>query len=141
MKPVTLTAEAAQQIEEALVAVDKHLELKGYHPTTSPIRIKVNKAIRASRAQDDHIGESNEMVSRPQNCGTGHCSCIECVMEPATEEKACSDHPDAPHGFDRNASHNAGHYVCDCEGWTPDECPHGVTDGACKQCYIEATTK
>lgn len=20
---------------------------------------------------------------RPQNCGTGHCSCIECVMEPA----------------------------------------------------------
>lgn len=50
MKPVTLTAEAAQQIEEALVAVDKHLELKGYHPTTSPIRIKVNEAIRAARA-------------------------------------------------------------------------------------------
>ena len=21
---------------------------------------------------------------RPQNCGTGYCSCIECVMEPST---------------------------------------------------------
>ena len=33
----------------------------------------------------------------------------------------CKDHPDAPHGFDRNASHSLGRYVCECEGWTPDE--------------------
>jgi len=32
----------------------------------------------------------------------------------------CSTHPDAPHGFDRNGSHNAGRYVCDCEGWEPE---------------------
>jgi hypothetical protein len=38
----------------------------------------------------------------------------------ATEPR-CSDHSDAPHGFDRNASHNAGRYVCECEGWSPDE--------------------
>lgn len=120
MKPVTLTAEAAQQIEEALVAVDKHLELKGYHPTTSPIRIKVNEAIRAARAQADHIGKSDEMVKPPQNCGTGYCSCIECVKESTTQEPSCSNHPNAPHGFDRNASHNAGRYVCECEGWTPE---------------------
>ena len=36
-----------------------------------------------------------------------------------TTEKPCSDHPDAPHGFNRNGSHNAGHYVCECSGWTP----------------------
>ena len=30
----------------------------------------------------------------------------------------CSDHPDAPHGFNRDASHSADRYVCDCEGWT-----------------------
>jgi hypothetical protein len=36
-------------------------------------------------------------------------------------ERACSDHPDAPHGFDRNGSHNAGRYVCECEGWRPDD--------------------
>lgn len=35
------------------------------------------------------------------------------------EAPPCSDHPDAPHGFNRNASHNAGRYVCDCEGWKP----------------------
>ena len=40
------------------------------------------------------------------------------VQSPPTEP-ACSDHPDAPHGFNRNASHTAHRYVCDCEGWTP----------------------
>lgn len=25
-------------------------------------------------------------MKRPQNCGTGYCSCIECVMEPAQQE-------------------------------------------------------
>jgi len=33
------------------------------------------------------------------------------------EDKPCKDHPDAPHGFDRNASHNADRYVCECESW------------------------
>jgi len=31
----------------------------------------------------------------------------------------CNPHPDAPHGFLRNASHNAGRYVCECEFWEP----------------------
>ena len=29
---------------------------------------------------------------------------------------ACNNDPNAQHGFDRNASHNAGRYVCECEG-------------------------
>ena len=33
----------------------------------------------------------------------------------------CSRHPDAPHGFDRSGSHNAGRYVCLCEHWSPGE--------------------
>jgi hypothetical protein len=37
----------------------------------------------------------------------------------------CNQHPDAPHGFNRNASHNAGRYVCDCEGWEPAVQPEG----------------
>jgi len=36
-----------------------------------------------------------------------------------TPEVPCKTHPDAPHGFDRNASHNADRYVCECEGWEP----------------------
>ena len=34
-----------------------------------------------------------------------------------TEEPSCNQHPDAPHGFLRNARHNAGRYVCECEAW------------------------
>ena len=30
---------------------------------------------------------------------------------------SCKTHPDAPHGFLRNASHNADRYVCECEHW------------------------
>jgi hypothetical protein len=33
----------------------------------------------------------------------------------------CKTHPDAPHGFARNASHNAGRYVCECEHWKENE--------------------
>ena len=33
------------------------------------------------------------------------------------KEVPCYDHPDAPHGFERNASHDEGHYVCECKGW------------------------
>lgn len=29
----------------------------------------------------------------------------------------CKTHPSAPHGFLRNASHNEGRYVCECELW------------------------
>lgn len=33
----------------------------------------------------------------------------------------CKTHPNAPHGFDRNASHSSGDYVCECESWEPEE--------------------
>jgi hypothetical protein len=41
--------------------------------------------------------------------------------EALSDEPACSTHPDAPHGFDRNRSHSLRRYVCDCEGWAPDD--------------------
>lgn len=36
-------------------------------------------------------------------------------------EVPCKEHPDAPHGFNRNASHAEGRYVCECEYWEPEE--------------------
>ena len=36
-------------------------------------------------------------------------------------EVPCKTHPDAPHGFLRQASHAAGRYVCECEHWEPEE--------------------
>ena len=41
------------------------------------------------------------------------------VHKSDTMERECSAHPDAPHGFNRDASHGLGRYVCDCEGWEP----------------------
>jgi len=38
-----------------------------------------------------------------------------------TEFVPCKTHPDAPHGFLRNASHSEGRYVCECEYWKPEE--------------------
>ena len=45
--------------------------------------------------------------------------------EPDTGDP-CIDDPRAPHGFDRNASHSAGCYVCKCASWSP---PHAVVHG------------
>ena len=33
----------------------------------------------------------------------------------------CKTHPDAPHGFMRDASHSAGEYVCECAFWEEPE--------------------
>lgn len=53
------------------------------------------------------------------------------------EDNRCKDHPDAPHGFDRNASHNADRYVCECESWEPKQEPVAWMfvneDGECEQ--------
>ena len=44
------------------------------------------------------------------------------IRERATEEfTSCNPHPNAPHGFNRTASHNEGRYVCDCEYWKEDQ--------------------
>jgi hypothetical protein len=39
------------------------------------------------------------------------------AKKPLMETHKCNTHPNAPHGFLRNASHNAGRYVCECEHW------------------------
>ena len=64
------------------------------------------------------------------NCYAQDCNWPECSPKakalkeemtakpaPLRDSPPCNPHPDAPHGFDRNASHSAGRYVCDCEGW------------------------
>jgi hypothetical protein len=36
-------------------------------------------------AKHEGLAEELAQPERPQNCGSGFCSCIECVMEPAQE--------------------------------------------------------
>ncbi len=40
--------------------------------------------------------------------------------QPVVSEDGCNTHPDAPHGFDRTASHSLGRCVCTCESWSEE---------------------
>jgi hypothetical protein len=59
------------------------LALEALEPFTTPNWAgtgvdKANEAVTAIKQ-----ARSAPVQKRPQNCGTGYCSCIECVMEPA----------------------------------------------------------
>ena len=49
------------------------------------------------------------------------------VKNPDPQQPKCNPHSKAPHGFAREASHQAGRYVCDCESWDAYEA--GREDG------------
>lgn len=71
--------------EEAL----QHYRIKWAGEDTTPAHTR--KALAAIReALADHIPDATKMVAdpvkRPQNCGTGYCSCIECPYEPVKRE-------------------------------------------------------
>ena len=78
----------------------------------------------------DHSGDANEMVA-PEGYALisidalkawGKYDVVHNACQFSVEqEPKCNPHPDAPHGFDRNASHSADRYVCECECWEPDE--------------------
>ncbi len=49
------------------------------------------------------------------------------VKHPDPQQPKCNPHSKAPHGFMREASHQAARYVCECEGW--DAYDAGREDG------------
>lgn len=67
-------------------------------------------------------------------------------MQALTEQRTdagvpCKAHPDAPHGFDRTASHSIGRYVCECEGWSPETTQAAAADGGVTQSMLDAGTR
>ena len=53
---------------------------------------KANEALDKMADNARELGLDYEPAQkRPQNCGTGYCSCIECVMEPAQYSDIVSD--------------------------------------------------
>jgi hypothetical protein len=68
--------------------------------------VTIDKVLQDHKKNDDHINLAYELG-----------------YEAAKREKkvVCKTHPDAPHGFNREASFSLGRYVCDCEGWEEDE--------------------
>lgn len=80
-----------------------------------------------------HINVLRENLERINDEAKGiamsyiHTQCKEALLKTPAQnlqehnnkikEVKCKTHPDAPHGFNRNESHSAGRYVCDCEFW------------------------
>lgn len=65
-----------------------------------------------------------ELVRDSKNCEGNRMLPVAFAREVealVTGTRNCSRHPDAPHGFDRGASHSAGEYVCECQSWQPGE--------------------
>ena len=66
----------------------------------------------ALKALEDIFGKEKKDV--------GAINALRQALTPeVTPEVPCKTDPRAPHGFDRNASHSADRYVCECEGWEP----------------------
>ena len=43
------------------------------------------------------------------------------AKHPDPQQPKCNPHSKAPHGFAREARHQAARYVCECESWDPYE--------------------
>ena len=75
----------------------------------------------------EFINEQNELLKKEQQAHLitkGKLIVREVELDRAigttpSQDNQCSTHHNAPHGFDRTASHNLGRYVCICEGWEP----------------------
>jgi hypothetical protein len=52
---------------------------------------------------------------------------VQFAYDQGAKQPKCNPHSKAPHGFAREASHQAGRYVCDCESW--DAYQAGREDG------------
>lgn len=95
---ITLTTEQAQQIEEALEDIVRVFEFETGTPVEALATIREARAeqelyepegrCKECLAYNGHLDYCSKSapVKRPQNCGTGYCSCIECPYEPVKQE-------------------------------------------------------
>jgi hypothetical protein len=68
--------------EEALKMALEALELSAVTVDSFGVQRKTQQAITAIK---EALAQQEQ--KKPQNCGTGYCSCIECVMKPEQAEK------------------------------------------------------
>ena len=78
----------------------------------------------------------NERHPRRDN-GNGYFDEEIKACKEALDTPECNPHPKAPHGFCRNASHSAGRYVCECEGWELEW--QGLSEDEVQKCYEKNT--
>ena len=105
--------------------------------------VTLQKAAITALRQAIAEAERQEPVAFVSKCNDGEClislinpaavfytapvHASDISQERVDETPKCKDDPRAPHGFDRNASHCADRYVCECEGWEPPKEWVGLT--------------
>ncbi|MFM2239060.1 MAG: hypothetical protein RJA69_434 [Pseudomonadota bacterium] len=85
--------------------------------------------------------ETGNHTKRPQNCGTGYCSCVECVMEPAPVQSAERGEPVAFFDWYDNAHWGNEDFKEGCHrAWnaaikytTPPAQPAPMQDSTCNE--------
>lgn len=100
--------------EEIAAHWDAHCNEEGYGPVNLMRRLE--KGIPSEYGYK--AGDFARLLKRVQDLEQMNKSYGQ-VMD--NEDTICKTHPDAPHGFSRNASLSEGRYVCDCEYWEPPD--------------------
>lgn len=126
-------------VDDSRAVLAQHLENYGEHYRTERAQVMrqtVTDVEAAIAALEAELAKPEGCLSNCDTCtyawgspaNPGHCSMF--FEEPQGvcpkhsephQTRNCSRHPAAPHGFDRNGSHAAGRYMCECESWEPGE--------------------
>ena len=118
------SSECERVIEQAnknLAASEKHIvySTQEWNDLKDELASALDDLDREVRVGNDYLQRIAELEAVIKSQSTketlldAHASMVE------REDVPCNPHPDAPHGFDRNASHSAGYYICECHGWEP----------------------
>ena len=107
--------------DEQLAASQKHIvySTQEWNDLKDELASALDDLDREVRVGNDYLQRIAELEAVIKSQSTketlldAHASMVE------REDVPCNPHPDAPHGFDRNASHSAGYYICECHGWEP----------------------
>ena len=108
-------------LRQAAEALLNHWEAGEYKNCTGYMagHIRVLREALAHEALDRMVAENQRFGLYEDGPAVKPNYCTPEETPEETPEVPCKTHPDAPHGFDRNASHSADRYVCECEGWEP----------------------
>lgn len=96
------------------------VEFDAYRIMLENFAVEIAKFVKQQAAIECHKHYAASIGNFASAHNSGVKKCIESI-EALDTVSACNPHPKAPHGFNRNSSHNADRYVCECESWEPYE--------------------
>lgn len=112
-----MSIEAMKLALDALELLDGAETADGVVVYTSDEITALRQAIEQAEGQERWTPD--DMAYRPGGLSAETPRVSEKRTQISDKAKKCIDHPDAPHGFNRDISLVEDRYVCDCEDWEP----------------------